>query len=357
MVPTHSIAEPSFSSAHTVGVGSGCRPRSGRSAACSHPILWLRSGFNSLPSRPSDQQPPGCSDRRALQGNLRATGVVLTGGAGPSTRSDCHDCVHCLSAAVTLVATLLLMTAVWLMLRAIVASTTVYEYERALRFVRGRLRGDLGAGRYWHLRRSTVVQKIDMRPILLPVNGQEVLSRDGVAVKASLSATYRVTDPTTAVLAADSYATAFYSELQQALRVTIAGADVESLLAGRAELGPRILRDVQPAAVRLGLEVERVAIRDLTLPGELKKIFAQVVRARQEGLAALERARGETAALRNLANAAQLMERSPTLLQLRMLQVAEQHPALTMVVGVPPAQTAASLPPATAPRERPPANP
>ena len=42
-------------------------------------------------------------------------------------------------------------------------------------------------------------------------------------------------------------------------------------------------------------------MRDLTFPGELKKIFAQVVKARQEGLAALEKARGETAALRNLA--------------------------------------------------------
>jgi hypothetical protein len=29
-------------------------------------------------------------------------------------------------------------------------------------------------------------------------------------------------------------------------------------------------------------------------PGELKKTFTQVVRARQEGLAALEKARGET---------------------------------------------------------------
>ena len=62
-------------------------------------------------------------------------------------------------------------------------------------------------------------------------------------------------------------------------------------------------------------------MRDLTFPGELKKIFTQVVKARQEGLAALEKARGETAALRNLANAAQMVERNPALIQLRLLQV------------------------------------
>lgn len=58
-------------------------------------------------------------------------------------------------------------------------------------------------------------------------------------------------------------------------------------------------------------------------PGELKRIFAQVVQARQEGLAALEKARGETAPLRNLANAARTLAANPALLQLRTLQTME----------------------------------
>jgi len=60
-----------------------------------------------------------------------------------------------------------------------------------------------------------------------------------------------------------------------------------------------------------------------------------VVKARQEGLAALEKARGETAALRNLANAAQLIERTPALMQLRLLQVVGQNSGNTVVLGVP----------------------
>jgi hypothetical protein len=51
-------------------------------------------------------------------------------------------------------------------------------------------------------------------------------------------------------------------------------------------------------AVYLAKEMRKPSFRDLTLPGDLKKIFSQVVRARQEGLAVLEKARGETAALR-----------------------------------------------------------
>lgn len=63
-----------------------------------------------------------------------------------------------------------------------------------------------------------------------------------------------------------------------------------------------------------------VELKDVILPAELKKAFSETVRARQEGQAALERARGESAALRNLANAARLLDDNPSLMNLRVLQ-------------------------------------
>ncbi len=70
-------------------------------------------------------------------------------------------------------------------------------------------------------------------------------------------------------------------------------------------------------------------------PGALKQTFAQVVLARKEGQAALERARGETAALRTLANAAKMMEDNPALLQLRLLHALAGSTGNTLVLGVP----------------------
>lgn len=233
-------------------------------------------------------------------------------------------------------AVLLLAAIVVAVLVAQLQTTTVFEYERGLRFVRGRLVDELGAGVYRSLKFSTTIVKVDMRPTGLAVNGQEILSRDGVAVKVSLTATYQVTDLRMATLAADNFVTALYTELQQAIRTVISATDVEELLETRAELGAKVLQGCEEAARRLGLNLQRVAIRDLTLPGDLKKIFAQVVKARQEGRAALERARGETAALRSLANAAQMAQGNPQLLQLRWLQVAGQQPGSTLVIGMPP---------------------
>ena len=58
----------------------------------------------------------------------------------------------------------------------------------------------------------------------------------------------------------------------------------------------------------------------MMVPGELKRLLAGVVAARKEGEVSLERVRGETAALRSLANAGRLVEDNPGVLQLRMLQ-------------------------------------
>jgi hypothetical protein len=76
-------------------------------------------------------------------------------------------------------------------------------------------------------------------------------------------------------------------------------------------------------------------LKDIMFPGEMKKVFAQVVKAQKEGQAALEKARGETAALRNLANAARIMDDNPNLLQLRALQTLADSSGNTLVIGLP----------------------
>jgi len=59
------------------------------------------------------------------------------------------------------------------------------------------------------------------------------------------------------------------------------------------------------------------------------------VTARKEGEAALERARAETASLRNLANAGRMVEDNPGLLQLRMLQQLASSPGSSVVLSMP----------------------
>lgn len=216
---------------------------------------------------------------------------------------------------------------------------TVYEYERALRYDKGRLAGVIGPGRHWVLRNRTRLDRLDVRPTTLHVPGQEILTEDGVSLRVSIAAEYVIVDPLAATQSTDDYVGALHVALQLSLREIVGGTPIDDLLQRRGEVGAKLLELASPRATELGLELRSAELKDLMFPGELRRTFAQVVSARKEGEAALERARGETAALRNLANAARMMEQNPTLLQLRLLQELGAAGGNTIVLGIPSSAT------------------
>lgn len=219
----------------------------------------------------------------------------------------------------------------------------VYHYQMGIRYSKGRFDGVLAPGQY-RILPSTAIVPVDMRSTVVSVPGQDILSADGVTVKVSLVARYRVKDPQVALHATESYLQSLYATLQVALRAAVGSRPVEDVLATRGELGAEAQAASAEPATALGLVLESVDVKDVMFTGELRKTFAQVVTARKEGLAALERARGETAALRNLANAARLVEGNPTLLQLRALQQVGQSKGSTLIMGMPAATTPIPIP-------------
>jgi regulator of protease activity HflC (stomatin/prohibitin superfamily) len=244
------------------------------------------------------------------------------------------------------------MTSLWWVLSIVVLGLavkpfwprrmTVVEYERAVTFKNGRLGPLLLPGAHWFLPFFTEVRRFDVRPRLLALGGQEVLSADGVPLKVTVVAKYQIEDPAKVVNAAENLEATLHLELQLALRQVLGSAPIEDVLGKRGELGNRLYEIAAPRASELGVKLLEAGIRDLVFPGEVKKIFTQVARARHEGLAALERARGEIAAMRSLANAAHLVERNPALLQLRILQVLGQQAGNTVVLNM--AGSAGSVP-------------
>ena len=199
----------------------------------------------------------------------------------------------------------------------------VREWESVLVYRDGRLETALPAGRHRLWRRRRELVRFDLRPQATVLPGQELLTADGLSAKVSLVARSRVVDPRTAHEAVQDAWTELYTALQVALRTQVAARTLEALLAERDGLGDAVLAGAAPTAASLGREIERVDVRDVMVPAELRQAALRVVTARQEGLAALERARGETAALRSLANAARLAQDVPALLALRTLRAVE----------------------------------
>jgi regulator of protease activity HflC (stomatin/prohibitin superfamily) len=242
------------------------------------------------------------------------------------------------------------------LLRPMITIATIHDYQRGLRFRQGRFVGLVDPGTHVSFRPFTEIQVLDGRPTSITVPGQEVLTSDGVALRVSLTARYVVADPVAAVTNDQSFVSALYTALHAGLREALAGRTADEILASRADIGPAVGGAVASELARLGLELLGVDVRDVMVPSELKRAFAGIVAARREGEAALERARGETAALRSLANAGRMIEDNPGLLQLRILQQLGGSSGNTIMLGLPaPDGRPAPVPtaPAAAGRSRP----
>ncbi|MBW3623084.1 MAG: slipin family protein [Armatimonadetes bacterium] len=239
--------------------------------------------------------------------------------------------------------TLLLLVPVALAIRMF-RRITVYEYERGVEYAGGKYTRTLNPGTYWVFAPSTTIKKVDIRPRYESITGQELLSADHVGLKVSLAAKYEIADPYAALNGVQSYSEALYLELQLALREIVGATEIDALLERRNEIGARLYEKAEPPLRAVGLSLLSVDVKDIMFPGDLKRMFAQVVNARKEGQAALERARGETAALRSLANAARMVQDNPALMQLRLLQVIGEKSGNTVVMGT------SSVTPIPAPR-------
>lgn len=229
---------------------------------------------------------------------------------------------------------------------SVVAAAIAKEFRHAflvpegyagLLYNKGKFVEVLPAGRHIRWGRHYTLDAQDLRKASLLVAGQDVLTADNVGLKLSLLVTYQVTDPVKAAHDTQNWQGDLYNAAQLALRGIVGGVAVEALLNQRLETGAQLLARVQPEAAKIGVNVLAVEVKDVMFPAELKRAFADVLKAKQEGQAALERARGESAALRNLANAARVLEGNPALMNLRLMQSlsAAQSAGSTLVLGVP----------------------
>jgi len=203
---------------------------------------------------------------------------------------------------------------------------TIEAWEKGLKFRDGRFVGILEPGRHrlarllWKDR----VTKVDVRVQALIVQGQDVLTADKAQIRVTVLVKYRIADPEKALLQVDQYVGHLYGDVQLALREAVAARTLDDLIAEKAALGAKVLGGLQLSASTYGLEVLEAGIRDLILPGDLKAQYARVLEARKKAEADQIERREEVAATRSLANTAQLLEKNPTLMKLKILESLEK---------------------------------
>lgn len=218
---------------------------------------------------------------------------------------------------------------------------TVYEYEVGLKYVSGKLVETLPPGRYvkgglFNVGDDTIIERVEMREQTFAVSGQEILTQDNLPVRVTVVVRWKVGDAALQKRTTINPATRLYESAQVFLRRRVGALTLDALLADRDKITEGAVAELGADAAQAGLTLVAVEMRDLTLVGAAKQAYSDLWRAQKEGLAALERARGEQAALRSLANAARMLKGNPELMNLRLLQALQGQPgkpAPTVVLG------------------------
>ncbi len=208
----------------------------------------------------------------------------------------------------------------------IAVQATVEAHEAGLLIVDGKLMERLAPGRYayWTVGRSVRVAKVDLRPQPLEVTAQEILTKDRVALRVTLTAFYKVTDPELAATATGDLANTLYRLVQFAIREAVATRPLDDILAARDTIDQEVRSYVEARAKALGAEVGEIGVKDVILPGDVRDLLNKVVEAERTAKANLIRRQEETAATRSLLNTAKLMENNPLLLRLKELEALEK---------------------------------
>ncbi|MEQ1864601.1 MAG: slipin family protein [Micropepsaceae bacterium] len=209
---------------------------------------------------------------------------------------------------------------------ASIAHAVVETHETALVFVDGQFHEQLAAGRhaFWNVDRTVRIQKLDLRPQALEITAQEILTKDRVSVRVTLTAFWRVVDPMKAVAGSTDVAQTLYKVTQFAIREAVAARTLDDILAARDRLDAEMRTFVATRTEALGVAVDELGVKDVILPGEIREMINKVVEAERLAKANSIRRQEETASTRSLLNTAKLMEDNKLLLRLKELESLEK---------------------------------
>ncbi|HLH58837.1 MAG TPA: SPFH domain-containing protein [Streptosporangiaceae bacterium] len=217
----------------------------------------------------------------------------------------------------------------------------VQQYEQGIIYRFGRVLPEVrGPGLTFIRPIGDRMQKVNMQIVAMAVPAQEGITRDNVSVRVDAVVYFRVVDPIKATVNVQDYMFAIAQQAQTSLRSIIGQSEMDQLLAERETVNRELRRIIdEPTEGPWGIRVERVEVKDVSLPEGMKRSMSRQAEAERERRARIITADGEYQASKRLAAAANVMARDPAALQLRLLQTmvevaGERNSTLVMPVPV-----------------------
>ena len=200
------------------------------------------------------------------------------------------------------------------------AVRVVQEYERGVIFRLGRLVGAKGPGLFFIIPFIDRMLKVDLRVVTLDFPAQEGITRDNVTLKINAVVYFKVVDPAAAVVQVEDFRRATWQIAQTTLRNVIGQSELDELLAERDQINDTLQRIIDEATEPWGVKVTLVEIKDVELPATMQRAMARQAESEREKRAKIIHASGEYEASKQLAEAAEIIGKQASALQLRFLQ-------------------------------------
>ncbi|MBQ9082578.1 MAG: slipin family protein [Clostridia bacterium] len=202
----------------------------------------------------------------------------------------------------------------------------VAEYQKARLYVNQKFVRLLDAGTYYFWKNGAKVDVgyVDTRLTQLNITGQEILTRDKVALRINFVCRYRVTDYIKIATEIDDFAEQLHVTAQLALRDYVGKYKLDEILENKEELSRFVFDRLKAEEQALFVEIVDAGVKDIILPGEIRDIMNTVLIAEKRAQANVITRREEVASTRSLLNTAKLMDENQTLYKLKELEYIER---------------------------------
>ena len=212
------------------------------------------------------------------------------------------------------------------------------EYERGVIFRLGRFLSTKGPGLIIVLPGIDKMVKVSLRLIALDVPPQDIITKDNVSVKVNAVVYFRVINPEKAVIEVEDYLYATSQLSQTTLRSILGAADMDELLSARDKINASLQIILDKRTDPWGIKVTNVEVKHVDLPQEMQRAMAKQAEAERERRAKVINAEGEYQAAQKLTDAAEIIAKQPSALQLRYLQTLREiasENATTIIFPIP----------------------
>jgi len=222
-----------------------------------------------------------------------------------------------------LIVIVILVLIVLLIVAIVTGIQVVQQYERGIVFRFGRARGRVREPGLCFLLPFGIerMRKVNMQIVTMGVPNQEGITKDNVTLQVDAVVYFRVVDPVKAVVNVQNYMFAVSQVAQTSLRSVIGHSDMDEILSAREQVNNHLREIIDaPTEGPWGVKIERVEVKDVSLPESMKRSMSRQAEAERERRARVIIADGEYQASTRLAQAGRALSADPSALQLRLLQ-------------------------------------